>query len=304
MLDVRLALPDTGQLVGSQPLKVKCRQHNDKQASLAVYPDGIHCFGCNFHLDGEAAVKYLLKSDTVDMTRYTNESLDAYRDRATTDAKTKPLPTALADAFHTLLVTTRKDRLEWLTARGLTRATLKRAKVGHNGFAYTIPVFDKGGNLLTIRYRRDDAHSTGRGPKYWGLPGRGGQYMYPEWLLANHASNNVVVCEGELDALRLWQEGIPAVTLTNGAGQTPKLPALLRQHYSNYYRLTIATDMDEAGQEAARLTASAALDLGFEVYRATWDEKWKDVSEYINGGNDFNDAHVTRAAAGEDTDVA
>lgn len=48
MIDLRLAI--THRVFGDQPVKIRCREHNDKTASLAVYADHIHCYGCGFTL--------------------------------------------------------------------------------------------------------------------------------------------------------------------------------------------------------------------------------------------------------------
>ena len=91
--------------------------------------------------------------------------------------------------------------------------------------------------------------------------------------------NKVYICEGELDALRLWQEGRPAVSVTNGAGQVEKLPALLKAQYPLITHLCIATDQDEPGEEAAERTKKVAEALGFTTFRWHWKEA-KDVTEY------------------------
>lgn len=286
-IDLRLALPDTAQIVGMQPVMVKCREHKDKQASLAVYADGLYCFGCGFAMqsDVHAALRYLLKTDDVDEARYTNESLDAYRERATAEAKRTPLPFALANAYNTILTFgARKHRATWLRERGLDWNTIAENKLGHTGFAFAIPVFDADFNLLTFRFRRDEEYSSGRGPKYWGLPGRNGAYVFGESWLAAEKPKTVVITEGELDCLRLQQEGVAAAAITNGAGQVYRLPKMLREAFPSIEKLLVATDTDEPGREAGRLTVEAALALGFEVRLLSWDAQYKDVTEALAAG--------------------
>ena len=113
MMDLRLAVDD--QVVGDNPVKVKCREHNDKTASLAVYADHLHCYGCGFHLEmGDATIPghvhplgYLLgiSGDEVEKvaSRYTNEALDRYRDKAAQEARMDPLPRSLAKIYNKVL---------------------------------------------------------------------------------------------------------------------------------------------------------------------------------------------------------
>lgn len=289
-IDLRLVVTDSP--VGDYPEKIKCREHNDKSASLAVYRDNLHCYGCGFNMGVSRvlnALAYLLKiepSEAVKIAqRYTVEELDAYRERASQEARRDPLPGSLAAIYHeTLMTGRRRQRKDWLYARGLTDETLERFQIGHDGLRFTIPVYSAEGSLVAIRFRRDDAYDE-TGPKYLGVKGRNGLYLYPEHVI-DPSLGYLVVCEGELDAIRLRQEGVQAVTLTNGAGQTPKLPAIIKEKYPHVVVLLIATDQDEPGQEAARLTERAALEAGFDALglgRITW-EGGKDVTEALQLG--------------------
>jgi hypothetical protein len=300
--------------VGESPVFVKCvnPQHADKKRpNMAVYADHLECFACGYHcgcnrpegqcgrhgephsqrcqgwqLDALAALLRITPEEAAAAApRYSAERLDAYRERAATDARRDPLPTALANAYCNILVSgPRADRAGWLKARGLDESTLWEACLGHNGFQFTIPVFAADGALLTLRFRRDDEYGTKR-PKYMGLPGRNGLYLYPENRLADYWGDTLVLCEGELDALLLWQHGIPAVSATNGARQAPKIPALLQEMHLGITHLIIATDQDEAGEEAARQTKAAAEALGCTTERAVWPKEFKDITEfYASGG--------------------
>jgi DNA primase len=117
------------------------------------------------------------------------------------------------------------------------------------------------------------------------MKGRNGLYLFPEWEIAVEEPDYLVIVEGELDAVRLWQEGIPAVSTTNGAGQVHRVPGMLRERFPTLQRLFIATDKDTPGHEADRQTVIAARALGFEVTEIGWESVWgKDVTElYLNG---------------------
>ena len=315
-LDLRLAVTDL--VVGTVALKIKCPDaiHKartggkvDKENSLAVFPDGLHCIGCGVHLDpwtkpGPPPANYvhplsvLLGCSTEEAikieSRYDSDALDAYRERAAANAKSEPLPTALAQVYHQTLVNgPRQQRLKWLHVRGLTDKTLGDFLIGHDGNRFTIPVFDAD-RLLAFRYRRDDAYLDESYPKYSGMSGRNGLYLYPADETTADGRNYLFVCEGELDALRLWQEKIPAVTVTNGAGQVKKIPALVQARWPHITKLIFATDMDEPGQVAVLGStnergeyvpgaARIAQDLGFECWQMRWDGA-KDVTEALQLG--------------------
>jgi DNA primase len=290
-------------VVGTLPVHIKCPSHNDKtRGNLAVYDDHLHCYVCGFHRnDWPEALALLLGCSEAEAraqaSKYTNEALDAYRERAAQEARTDPMPFALAQIYNNMLMgpdAPRAHRQDWLLARGLTPETWERFHLGHNGCQFVIPIFDAGMNLVSLRLRRDDEYLDDTHPKYMGVKGRNGLYLYGEWLVTPE-HKYLVLTEGELDAVRLWQEGIPAVSATNGAGQVRKLPALIRDRWPHIKTLIIGTDSDEAGEASAvghtnekgefvPGTQQAALDLGFKVYRLKWEEGAKDVSDAIQLG--------------------
>lgn len=309
-IDLRLALPDDVQhlAIGDRPVHIRCidpaHGPKDKQHSMAVYADHVKCYGCPLHLgcpgdcwegvhsancqqwqlQALAALLHITPEEAAQAAeKYTPERLDAYRERAATDARRDPLPMALAEAYRSLLHGPRADRKEWLYKRGLYGdEAIWTGCLGHNGFQFTIPVFAANGDLLTIRFRRDDQYGTKR-PKYMGMPGRNGLYLYPENRVAADQHRWIVLTEGELDALLFWQHNIPAVSATNGAGQASKVPALLKAVRPDLTHILIATDQDEPGDAAAEQTRLAAESLGFQTKRITWPREFKDVSEYCAG---------------------
>jgi hypothetical protein len=299
MIDLRLALPDQ-DIVGDNPVFIKCREHNDtKKPNLAVYADGLKCFACGFYMElrdkagndtsllpgHRDPLAYLLGVEEVSpevRSKYTVESIDRYRTRAAEEASRDPLPKSLAAIYNGILNgELRKHRLQWFLDRGLTLETINHPDIllGHNGIHFVIPVFDRFQNLVSLRYRMDPEYSSESKHKYLGMKGRNGLYLYPEPLLTQ-SLDYLYICEGELDAIRMWQQGLPTVTVTNGAGQVEKIPAILKEHYPNIKKLILATDQDDAGNEAAIRTAEAGVKLGFECERLHW-EGGKDITEHL-----------------------
>lgn len=282
MLDVRLAVTDTP--VGLQPEMVRCRAHGDTgRPNMAVYSDGIYCFRCHFTRKGEEAVRWLVGEDA-DIHHYTVEAVEAYRERVEAEARDLPLPAAYAALYQGVLATQRKARREWLYQRGLTDSGIALGRLGHTGVSFTIPVLDDKGDILTIRYRQDPAYQLREGgPKYWGFKGRNATYLYPEWLLVEDLPEEVVVVESELDALLLWQQGIPAASPTNGAGQMRKVPQMLRTLGLPTQRLLVAGDMDEAGRAATIETVTAAEGIGMRAKPFEFTPG-KDITEWLAAG--------------------
>lgn len=282
MLDLRLAVSETA--FGTSPVKIPCPVHDDPTASMAVYADNVHCFGCGFHLnDWDEALALLLgisKDEArVVAPRYSAECVPQTTKRP---SPRDPINIGHAKLYNRYLREVMPHRLAWFHNRGLTDATIDAEFLGHNGFSFVIPVYDSQRRLLTLRFRRDDAvlHDETKLAKYSGLKGRNGLYLYGEHWLHEFTQRWVIVTEGELDALRLWQTGLCAISATNGARQAPQIPRLLSELSVRVDRLFIATDQDGPGEEAARAIARAADEYGMRSVRLSWCEG-KDITEHL-----------------------
>lgn len=302
-IDVRYAVTDAP--IGDEAVKVKCPMHADNEFSLAVYRNHLHCYGCRFHvkrtMDSLAFLLYgNMSEDSVRRAfevapKYTASALDGYRTRVAEEARREPLPSVLAQIYNNMLTggNSRAWRRSWLHQRGLTDQTINGFELGHDGTRFTIPYFARDHKLLTIRYRRDDHYGTeytdGKPiPKYIGTKGRNGLYLYPEFKLDVWRGGTwpeLVVVEGEFDAIRLWQERIPSVTIPNGAGNLKRIPQMLADADILVDWLTVAGDMDEPGWLAAEEVVVAARTINQKVRRICWDPTWgKDATElYVNG---------------------
>lgn len=95
----------------------------------------------------------------------------------------------------------------------------------------------------------------------------------------NKGGSPVVFCEGEFDALILAQVGCDSITSTGGAGDLAKTCGFLGFNYGRSERTSrpiyIATDQDDAGEEAARKLSTS--------YPTALRMRWSD-------GNDVSDA--------------
>lgn len=291
MIDVRLAITDSPP-PGILPVRIACRAHGgDNETSMAVYHDHIHCFSCGYHNAKLDSCIFFLKGAGQDIKKYYSVNVLAEQRRVTEAIELDPLPKQFARMYNGFLNTGgRAHRKPWLLDRGLTQEMIDQYLLGHDGTRFTIPIFSKRGELMTFRFRRDDIYGKldyheQELPKYSGIRGRNGLYLYPANTLYEDTRDYVVVCEGELDALRLRQEGINACSPTGGAGSFKHVARLL-QGFRRIRKVYLASDMDEAGNKACVEFMEAADSRWIcEVLR--WDEQYKDITELYKAGHEI-----------------
>lgn len=141
----------------------------------------------------------------------------------------------------------------------------------------TIPIQDQDGKLLYNKYR----HLTGDA-KFTADAG-----SHPTLYLSKHIVkySDIVLCEGEPDCIRLWQEGVPATTGTFGVSTfSEKLAKPLAT--KNIY---IVLDTDEAGQKALQKYGETLTNIGATPFVITLPKEFKDVSEYFTAGHTRSD---------------
>jgi DNA primase len=269
--DLRLTFDKTP---GEGPLMANCLWHADDTASLAIYFDHVYCFGCNKHAWPDQLM--------AELATRTN-GIAELQTRRTARRKCRPgykyIPDSMVDTYHKWLMEKFADRKDWLYSRGLREDTITENKIGHCGNAFTIPVMGAAG-WASIRYRRDDALSEGEAPKYWGTSGANDTMLYfpntpPMAPIYRTQGGGAILCEGELDALRLTQEGYWSFSLTNGCNSFK--PAHI-EHLPEG-PIYIAYDQDDKGRVAAGRIAGI---IGDRAKVITWPEALgKDVTEFL-----------------------
>jgi DNA primase len=224
---------------GDAPILVHCPFHDDLDESYAVYADGGFCFGCRRKESREEFVARL------------GANLDALPEvqevRDTRGVVQDPRSLRLAlDTWHQLLFDPiRHHRIDYLESRGLWPETIKAARLGHTGDRFSIPVIEAH-TYLGYQLRIDPPYSYIDEVKY--LNPRGQQ---PLIYRPNPEGSRIVVCEGPLDALLLAQYGYDAVTTTGGAGTLGQVLVPVFRYWKGP-EISIATDVDEAGETASR----------------------------------------------------
>lgn len=101
-------------------------------------------------------------------------------------------------------------------------------------------------------------------------------------MLPSQASMQALIMEGELDALVAWQEVSHRVNVVTigGSEQAPQPEAL-----ASCLRWLIATDHDEAGDQAARRIAALAPHKARRVILSSG----KDLGDFVQGGGDVTE---------------
>jgi CHC2 zinc finger/Toprim-like/MCM P-loop domain len=145
----------------------------------------------------------------------------------------------------------------WFTEhRGFTPETIERFQLGWDGSRVTIPIRDEAGALVNVRrYQRDVA---GDHAKILPLMAGAGPDVTTRLFPGEPLPDDVVLVEGEWDAIICAQHGIDARTMTIGAGNwNPTFTPLFAGK-----RVTICYDNDEAGRKGgvrvARILANVA----------------------------------------------
>lgn len=158
----------------------------------------------------------------------------------------------------------------WTDTRGLSEETVDSFSLGYDSLtnSATIPLRNFHGKPLGVIRRRMARNAKPR-------------YMYPkgfkisEHLWGAHyckGENTIAVCEGSVDALAMWDIGVPAVALL-GSRISDHQTHLI--HKIGCSEVVVMTDRDKAGREAAERVQSALNGVLVSVgrYRKQWAEK-------------------------------
>lgn len=277
------------------PIKIPCPLHDDPGASLAVYEDHLFCYGaCHRYFRRYAGAALLLglwdgnPETEVDAVRKVElEKLETAEPKRTEKQPPEPVDPRAPRDFHRFLKGPMSGRLNdyLIGQRGFTEETIDLHQIGHTGTHFSLPVFGWSGELVSIRFRADPLYTLADGNKYSGLSGHNETVLYP---LPSTPTPELFITEGELDALATIQAGKNALTLTNGAGSLYTLPKLLDKWYPQAW--VLATDLDEAGWDAARKLWESirGLGRGANIVRAIWPSG-KDLSEFLASGGTMKD---------------
>jgi 5S rRNA maturation endonuclease (ribonuclease M5) len=160
---------------------------------------------------------------------------------------------------------------EYLKQHGISQETIDKFGLTWDANYLNIPIFDEEGNESFTKSRNLHHEEDPTQPKYKNSAGSHAT------LFNFHAVKdkpNIVLCEGEIDCMRLIQEGIPAVSSTGGSQTFPEEWQTLLKDKT----IWICYDNDPAGKEGTKKLLTAfpqAKVINLPV---------KDVCEYFATG--------------------
>ena len=136
--------------------------------------------------------------------------------------------------------------LEYLTGRGLTEKSISAYKVGECGNNMFFPfIWGNDAALIKVREAIDGGKpkptSSGCRPVLFG------------WQAIQDSDRIVTICEGEIDALSLYEYGYPALSVPFGGGTGAKQQWIEHEFHNldRFETIFICMDTDEVGQAAA-----------------------------------------------------
>lgn len=186
-------------------------------------------------------------------------------------SETAPLPTeANVAGWHSALLSEAGAVSYLQESRGLTAETLERFGIGWDGRSIVFPVWDAERNLVNLRRRE-----PGSGRKVIGLKGHRAKIAYPLpafiEAVEEYPEAALFICEGELDALVLWEHGFPALTTTGGAGA---LADVVAEHRDLFEGRTVVvwTDHDGPGADARAAVAEVLAPVADHIVLVENDE--------------------------------
>lgn len=168
--------------------------------------------------------------------------------------------------------------LDWLHCRKITNEVIKKFGISESESGrIIIPVNSPDGNFSFNKYRRNPLSEIG--PKYTYDKG-GISTLYCADKIKDE--KQVIVTEGEMDALVCWSANLPAVSSTGGAGTFKDDWATLLQDKE----VILCFDNDEAGGNgmAHALDVIPWAKILFLPDRAGI----KDISDYVTNGGDLH----------------
>lgn len=172
--------------------------------------------------------------------------------------------------------------LQWFEGRGIFQKSLDAYKVAQQGNTIVFPYLSPTGELELVKYRDLDAEQTSGKKKIWSNSDP--EYHLWGWQAIDDNYRQVVICEGEIDALSFCQQDIPALSVPQGGGSGNKQEVWLENDYDRLERfetIYISMDMDTTGQAAIQPIITR---LGLERCRIVDLGEYKDANEaHLNG---------------------
>jgi len=251
-----------------QGYEALCPAHNDKNPSLSVSEgeDGrilLKCFGgCSY--DDILKAMGLVSRDLFAPNSDNGGVKSAAKKRK--QLEPEPIGDVVVEKLHEALSEKARDYLRG--ERMLTDEVINQYQLGIEERSgekrITIPIRDAQGRVRDIRRWLPPADRTDNSQKilHW-KAGYGATRLYPIDQLEN---DELVLCEGELDALALIAHGVSAITTTCGVSTWPDS---LSEAFAGK-TVTVCMDHDAPGEKGAQKRAESLCRYDVKVRLAPW----------------------------------
>lgn len=186
--------------------------------------------------------------------------------------------------FHTLAqYRLGSSYLEQWAKRGITNPEVFDAfQLGYSSLknCLTIPLWSKIGNLHGIIERTLDPVSSTNTKYKYPANTKITQFLFGFWqircLSMTSSIKRLAIVEGSIDALSMWEVGIPAVALLGSNLSVPQSKLIVAL---DPREVVVMTDMDAAGSRASFSIETQLRNTGIIVSRAKWDSSIKDPAD-------------------------
>lgn len=164
----------------------------------------------------------------------------------------------------------------YMFQRGLTEETILKFRIGFNKDtnSITFPIWNEHGTLIGLTERNVSN-------KYFYIPNNIVKPVYLLNYIIKERIKRVVVCEGQIDALKCWSWGIPAIALI-GTGTYHQYIILNKSGILNY---KLALDGDMAGHHGnLRFIKNIKNDCLIDIIKIPKDKDVGDLTkeEFLN----------------------
>ena len=249
-----------------------CPAHEDKTPSLSVRKGEdnrilLHCHaGCDVEEIVESMGLTMSDLHPTGGEQALSISFNNSNQASTKPASSDPIATAVIEKLHQQLDDQQRDYLR--TERILTDEVIERYRLGFeergSSRRLTIPIADEEGFYRDIRrWLPTEARQANDSKMLHWKSGYGAARLFPADQLQ---TSELILCEGELDALALISHDIAAITATCGASTWPDALSGAFAGKS----VTILLDNDDAGQQGAEKRAESLSAHGVKVRIAQW----------------------------------
>lgn len=288
-LDALLRTVDLRLLLGVE--RMYCAWHDDRTTpNMVIYPDHGYCFACGKRADQIELVSVVEGLSFIEAVKYIIENKN--KTLLIAHWPLPPLENEYVDSNMEALIQLADDSRAWtyLRNRGIYAISVQAFRLGFNGKEILIPHYVDH-TLVNVKHRILPRYQKPNQPTYRSLAGRPLTQLWPHDKISQYAksSKTLILTEGEFDAMILWQEQLPAVSVPSGVN------ARLAEWYSSFSqfeRVLVAIDQDDAGDAAwerfmnkqdvsghtdAQILAEAC---STEFVRVQWPRNWgKDITD-------------------------